>query len=177
MAALIVAPHGPVLIRPGQETDAQAYRSLRLAALRNHPEVFSADFAANEAQPMTYWIERLHLLGSESMIYFATSNEVLIGMCGIYRGSGPKTQHSATIVGVYVQPEWRGQQIAEGLITACVDWARTQGVKIIKLAVVTTNTAAIRCYTGCDFTVYGVEPQAIYYNGVLYDELLMARTL
>jgi RimJ/RimL family protein N-acetyltransferase len=35
--------------------------------------------------------------------------------------------------------------------------------------------AAIRCYNRCGFTVYGVEPQAIRHDGVMYDELLMAR--
>jgi len=46
---------------------------------------------------------------------------------------------------------------------------------IVKLGVVTTNTPAIRCYARCGFTVYGVEPQVIHYEDVLYDELLMAK--
>jgi RimJ/RimL family protein N-acetyltransferase len=40
--------------------------------------------------------------------------------------------------------------------------------------VVTTNPAAIRCYTRCGFEVYGIEPQAIRYDGKNYNELLMA---
>jgi len=53
----------------------------------------------------------------------------------------------------------------------------TQEVKIVKLAVVTTNTGAIRCYARCGFQVYGIEPQALCYDSVFYDELLMARTI
>jgi RimJ/RimL family protein N-acetyltransferase len=68
-------------------------------------------------------------------------------------------------------------RLADGLVAACVNWARTLGVRIVKLAVVTTNTAAIRCYARCGFRVYGVEPQALYYDGVFHDELLMARTI
>ncbi len=98
-------------------------------------------------------------------------------MCGITRQNSPKLQHSTTIVGMYVRPDWRGLQIAERLVTACVEWARTQEVKIVKLAVVTTNTRAIRCYARCGFQVYGIEPQALYYDRVFYDELLMARTI
>jgi RimJ/RimL family protein N-acetyltransferase len=45
------------------------------------------------------------------------------------------------------------------------------------LAVVTTNAAAISCYARCGFKVYGTEPQALYYDSVMYDELLMARIL
>jgi RimJ/RimL family protein N-acetyltransferase len=173
----ITTPHGLITIRPAQEADAQAYRDLRLEALRNHPEAFSADYAASEEQPMAYWTERLRSLGSDSMMVFAVVNDSLIGMCGIYRGNSPKTQHSATLVSVYVQPAWRGCRIAEGLITSCVEWARAQEIRVVKLAVVTTNTAAIRCYARSDFTVYGIEPQALYHAGVMVDELLMARLI
>ena len=175
MDKLVTTPRGAVTIRPAQEADVHAYRALRLEALRTHPEAFSADFAVNDGRPMTFWADRLRSLGRDGMIYFAARNNDLVGMCGIYRGDSQKTQHSATIVGVYIQSEWRGLQIAEGLITECVEWARAHGVKIIKLGVAATNTAAIRCYVRCDFKVYGIEPQAICYDGVMYDELLMAR--
>ncbi len=177
MDAQLTTPRGNISIRPAQATDAQAFRDLRLEALRNHPEVFSSDYAAYCERPLAYWAGRLQSLGPESMIFFAAQNDDLLGMCGISRGDSPKTAHSATIFGVYVRPEWRGLQITAGLITKCTEWAQAHGVKIIKLAVVTTNTAAIRCYARCGFSVYGVEPQALYYDGKRYDELLMARVI
>lgn len=177
METQITTPRGSIILRPAHEADAQAYRQLRLEALRNHPEAFSSDFTANEQKPMTHWEERLRSLGTENMILFALSADRLIGMCGVYRGNSPKTRHSATIVSVYVQLEWRGLQIAEGLINKCIEWARAQEIKILKLAVVTTNSAAIRCYTRCGFKVYGIEPQAILCNGSAYEELMMARVL
>jgi RimJ/RimL family protein N-acetyltransferase len=175
----ITTPRGTITIRSAREEDALAYRDLRLEALRNHPEAFSADYAANLDKPMTFWTERLRFNSPDSaaMIYFAVHDQPLIGMCGITRPNSPKIQHSASIVGMYVRPDWRGLRIGEGLVTACLDWARTQDVKIVKLAVVTTNTPAIRCYARCGFQVYGIEPQALYYGGVFYDELLMARTI
>ncbi len=173
----ITTARGTVAIRTAREEDAAAYRDLRLEALRNHPEAFSADYAENLAQPMSYWTERLAFNSTDSahMIYFADHHEQLIGMCGISRTNSPKVQHSAMIFGVYVRPDWRGYRIAEELITACVDWARTRDVKIVKLGVATTNTPAIRCYARCGFHVYGIEPQALYVDGMFYDELLMAR--
>jgi RimJ/RimL family protein N-acetyltransferase len=173
----ITTPRGSIILRPGHEADAQAYRELRLQALQNHPEAYSSDLKANKQKPMTHWEERLRSLGAENMIFFALSGDRLIGMCGIYRGNSPKTHHSATVVSVYVQPEWRGLQIAEGLINQCIEWARAQEIKILKLAVVTTNSAAIRCYARCGFKVYGIEPQAILNDGIAYDELMMARTI
>jgi RimJ/RimL family protein N-acetyltransferase len=171
---LITTPHGTVTIRLATEEDTPAYRDLRLEALRSHPEAFSSDYVANLAKPMTFWTERLRSNGAVT-IYFAVHDHQLVGMCGIARENSPKVQHSATIVGMYIRPDWRGLHIGEALVTACVDWARTQGVKVVKLAVVTTNASAIRCYARCGFQVYGIEPQALYYDSVFYDELLMAR--
>jgi RimJ/RimL family protein N-acetyltransferase len=173
----ITTTHGIVSLRPARKTDVQAYRDLRLEALHDHPEAFGSDHAVNQVRPMSFWVERLSALGSDSTIYFAIYNNALIGTCGMYRGDSPKTQHSATLVGVYIQPAWRGLQIAEGLMASCLEWAHQHGIMIVKLAVVATNTAAIRRYSSYGFKIYGIEPQAIYSNGMMYDELLMARSL
>jgi RimJ/RimL family protein N-acetyltransferase len=171
----ITTPRGIVTLRPAQETDAPAYRELRLEGLRNHPEAFGSDYAVNLTHPAAFWTDRVRLSGNERTLYFAVCNDNLIGTCAIVRGDSPKTCHSAFIVGVYVQPAWRGLGIADGLIAVCLEWAQQQGVKIVKLGVAATNTAAIRRYSKCGFTVYGIEPQAICVDGVMYAELLMAR--
>jgi ribosomal protein S18 acetylase RimI-like enzyme len=171
--------HTPVVIRSCTEADAEAYRELRLEALRSHPEAFSADYATNEQAATTFWVERTrHSVDDpEQTIFFAVADSTLVGMCGIRRNSSSKTWHSATLWGVYVRPAWRGHQLAKQLISACIGWAQRHQVRIVKLAVVTTNTAAIRCYTQSGFTTYGVEPQAICYAGQCYDDLLMAKRL
>ncbi len=171
----IATPNGPLTIRPALESDAPRFRELRLEALRRHPEAFSADLLANERQPPEHWQGRLRDLGERGMIYFAEHDTVLAGMTGIARGYSPKTEHSATIWGVYVRPEWRGQQVATALLEACLEWAHRHGVRVVKLAVITTNAAAIRLYLRSGFQVYGVEPDALEYEEKTYDELLMVR--
>ncbi len=177
MESSVATPRGVVTIREARETDVEGFRALRLEALRNHPEAFGSDYAVNEKQPLEFWAGRLRGLGNTGMIYFATEHERLIGMSAIWRGDSPKTQHSAQITSVYVQPEWRGAQLAAKLIETCLDWARLQQITIAKLAVVSTNTAAIRSYSSCGFKIYGIEPQALCHAGVMSDELLMARSL
>jgi RimJ/RimL family protein N-acetyltransferase len=173
----VTTPRGTVTIRPGIEEDAPAYRGLRLEALRDHPEAFSSDYETGLAKPMSYWTERLRFnsTGEGVMLYFAAHDELLIGMCGITHTDARKQKHSAYIVSMYVRPEWRGLRIAEELINTCLEWGRKQEIKIVKLGVAATNTPAIRCYARCGFQVFGTEPQAIYHDGVFYDELLMAR--
>ena len=174
----IATRRGLVTIRLGREEDAAAYRELRLEALRNHPEAFSSDYETALAKPMSYWTKRLRFDDPDNgaMLYFAAHDGLLIGMCGITHTDAPKQKHSAYIVSMYIRPEWRGLRIAEELINTCLDWGRTQGIKVVKLGVTTTDAPAIRCYARCGFQVYGTEPQAICVDGVYYDELLMARS-
>jgi RimJ/RimL family protein N-acetyltransferase len=166
-----------IKIRACLETDAPAFRELRLEALRQHPEAFSADYTTNEQALLSFWTERVSHPADdpEQTIFFAVADQMLVGMCGIRRDSSAKTRHSAMIWGVYVRPAWRGHQLAQRMVAACLGWAERHQVRMVKLGVVTTNTAAIRCYLQSGFTVYGVEPQVICYAGRCYDELLMAR--
>jgi RimJ/RimL family protein N-acetyltransferase len=160
-------------------TDAAALRELRLEALRLHPEAFSADVTTNEREPLSFWVERASHAADdpEQVIYFAVVDGELIGMAGVRRGASPKTAHSAILWGVYVRPAWRGQRIVDQLVQGVLGWAGQQQVQLVKLAVIVTNTTAIRSYRRCGFSVYGVEPQAICYNGRCYDELLMVQQL
>ena len=113
----------------------------------------------------------------ESAIFFAEYEDRLIGMTGIARGSSPKTKHGAEIWGVYVTPQWRGLHIAEELIQSCKEWAQAREIVILRLAVVASNQAAVRCYERCGFVTYGTEPRSLFYEGKYYDEYLMALSL
>ena len=168
--------HGILAIREAAISDATQFRELRLHALQNTPTAFSADYQKNADQPMSYWEGRLEK-DENGTIFFAESTQALIGMAGIRRGQSIKTQHGAGIWGVYVRPEWRGLHIAGALVECCIEWARARQVDIVKLAVVTVSTSAVRCYERCDFRAYGTEPRAILHDGQYYDEFLMARIL
>ena len=179
MLSTITTPRGPVTIRPTHEEDAAAFRDLRLEALRTHPEAFAADYDEDLTRPIEFWQARVRDgAGSDlGITYVAEAGGALVGMTGIYRDNHLKMRHSGMIWGVYIQPDWRGAGVADALIEACIAWARGRGLRLLKLGVVTTNTAAIRRYIRCGFSVYGVEPEVIYHGGVYYDELLMAQRL
>ena len=168
---------GDVTVRPTRESDAPAYRELRLQSLRAHPEVFGADHATSAARPIEHWRERMRAGagGVGGVTYVAEAAEGLIGMTSLVRNDLAKTRHAANIYGVYTHPAWRGAGVADALLDACVEFARSLGLRLLKLGVVTTNASAIRLYGRHGFTVYGVEPEAIAADGVYYDELLMAR--
>jgi len=179
MNETIHAPQGEIIIRAATLDDAAALRELRLEALTGNPIAFGADPAKTAAEPPEAWAERIarNEAGEEGMIAVAEAGGGLIGMAGLEREHWPKTRHAAFIWGVYVRPGWRGRHVAEALLSECLAWARGHGVVVAKLGVATHNAPAIRCYTRCGFTVYGVDPQTILHEGVYYDELLMSRAV
>jgi len=176
MIKSIPTPKGTIIIREGILTDVVQYRDLRLFALEESPTSFSADLQINLDQPMNYWENRLKP-DPYGTIFFAEHNSQLIGMTGVRQGESSKTRHTALVISVFVRPEWRGLHIAEELIESSCEWAKARGAEIVKLAVVTTNTSAVRCYERIGFKTYGVEPRAILYQGVYYDEYSMLRSL
>jgi RimJ/RimL family protein N-acetyltransferase len=163
-----------IIIRQAAISDLDSFRELRLDALKNHPTAFGADYEESAARPNEHWQERLKIDKEHEALFFAEQKNQLAGMIGIFRGSSKKSCHASTIWGVYVRPQWRGHHISETLVHSCLDWAKEQSLIIVKLAVVTTNRPAIRCYERCGFTIYGKEPKALFHDGVYYDEYLMS---
>lgn len=167
------------MVRPTRAEDAVALRDLRLEALRDHPEAFSADYAEAFDLGIDAWEARAARgAGNDrEIIYVADANGALVGMTGVYREATVKLRHVGNLWGVYVRPGWRGQGVADALLAACIAWAREHGLRSVKLGVATANTAAVRCYARCGFSVYGVEPEYIFHDNVYHDELLMTRRL
>jgi RimJ/RimL family protein N-acetyltransferase len=170
---------GPITIRAASEADAAALGVLRLEMLETHPVAFSADAEIHRDRPIEFWLDWLRARSDDRIgaLFVAEAADGLIGMAGIRAGDGPKTMHGGTIWGVFVRPDWRGLRVADRVIGACLDWARSRDLTVVKLAVVTTAAPAIRCYLRCGFSVYGVEPRAIRHDGAYHDELLMSRVL
>ena len=58
-------------------------------------------------------------------------------MTGIVRGHWPKTQHSGTLWGVYVSPNWRGYKIGAAMVNECAEWATAHNLTVITLGLPT----------------------------------------
>jgi predicted GNAT family acetyltransferase len=175
--ATLFTPKGDVTIRKAGLADTTSLSELRMEALRDNPTVFGSSFDARENCTPEWAFRVLGADPQESSIFVAGNKQELTGMAAIRRFSGQKIRHSATIGSVYIQPDWRGFGIVDALFQACFEWARAQQIVIIKLAVVTTNPAALKAYQRLGFTVYGSDPKVILHAGVFYDEYLMAREI
>lgn len=179
MTTILPSPKGSITIQPAVPADGATVRALRLEALLKHADIFTADHDTSEAQTADLWTERIasEIAQHDGAIFIGSVEGAAIAMCGVTCGPSTKTHHSGKVWGVYVQEEWRGLHIAEAMVQACVAWARQHGLVVLKLSVLSTNTAAIRCYSRCGFALYGVEPKGLFVQGAFYDRVLMSRLL
>jgi RimJ/RimL family protein N-acetyltransferase len=141
--------------------DAAVYWSLRLRALREHPEAYLTSYEESVDTAVEEVAGRLGLF--ENAVFGAFDHAgTLVGTAGAFREKRAKVRHKATIVGVYVAPEARGQGVGAAVVGAAVECARGwEGVTQLHLAVAVPNEPAQRLYRSLGFRTYGLEPRAI----------------
>lgn len=152
--------------------DAADFRSIRLAALENAPDVFGSDHETELAWPVSAFAEQLET----AIVFGAYLDGRIVGMAGFRREPNPKTCHKGFLWGMYVAPESRGQGAGAALITLLLETAAPL-VEQLRLSVVTSNTTAIGLYERLGFRAYGTEPRALKSAAGYADEVLMVRFL
>jgi ribosomal protein S18 acetylase RimI-like enzyme len=146
--------------------DASAYRTLRLRALREHPEAFTSSYEEDAAQPAAMAAQRL--ASPDFVAWGAFDGDALHGIVGLDRERRAKNRHKATVVGLYVVPEAGGQGVGHELLEALVAHARTAGIQSLVLTVTQGNAAALALYAQAGFGSIGIEPDAIRVGGRSY---------
>jgi RimJ/RimL family protein N-acetyltransferase len=179
MPQLFPTPKGDVAIRFANLEDSAALLEPRLESLTLQPEAFAADIEKTTSDGIEAWEKLIteNAVNQSGTICIACTDTELIGLAGITRGHWPKTRHFGVLWGVYVKPAWRGFHICEAMINEIFEWAIENTMNVIYLGVTVSEKPAIRCYSRCGFTEYGIEPKAILNNGIYYDQVLMVKLL
>ncbi|MGD0029783.1 GNAT family N-acetyltransferase [Paenibacillus illinoisensis] len=161
-------------IRNIRRDEADRYWSLRLEALKNHPESFGASYELSVQLPMNEVQDRIHNEPDDYILGAYTAEGTLVGMMGFKREYGLKLRHKGFIWGVYVAPQYRGYGLASRLLREVLKRGETvEGIRQINLSVVTTNESARRLYEKYGFETYGIENYALEVGGQGYDEAHM----
>jgi ribosomal protein S18 acetylase RimI-like enzyme len=157
----------------------EEYKQLRLEALKNEPLAFANSFEEASLEPDAYWQDRLKSYTSgKDLILFAQKDRQLVGMIGVDFNTRKKRRHAASLVGLYVNAEHRGQGIARRLMETAMEKALEKPY-IIKfdLGVVATNEAAKSLYEKLGFKVVGLWQKELFVDGVYYDEYEMEKLI
>ncbi|HWJ78891.1 MAG TPA: GNAT family N-acetyltransferase [Niallia sp.] len=154
--------------------DARIYWDLRLEALKASPEAFGSSYEDALQTPLHTIEERIKRDRNNYILGAFNEDKQLIGMAKFTREQGLKLKHKGTVTGVYVSSGYRGKGIAKSLIKEILSRGKEiEGLKQINLTVVSTNNVAVKLYKGLGFETYGIEKNALIYNGKGYDEELM----
>lgn len=158
-------------------SDALAYQSLRLAALRDCPSAFSSSYDEECDTPLATIAG--HMAPDSGRWRFgAFDGEELVAVVGVGRESSPKLLHKAYIRGMYVTPIHRGAGLGRRLLEqALACCAAMPGLRQVTLSVTGGNQAAIALYEALGFTAFGREPAALLADGLLYHEIYMQRLM
>ena len=167
------------MIRQLCPDDAATYQPLRLEGLQDSPTAFGSSYAAEAGRTLSAVAARLQTTADATVSVFgAFTGKQLVGIGALARSPTEKAAHNATVCGMYVSPKFRRQRIGQALLDAIIAHARTfSHLRQLKLDVTANNAAAIQLYESRGFTRYGLEPEALFVDGVFYDAVLYALPL
>ena len=167
-------------IRALTSADASEFHAVRLRALREHPEAFSQSYESQLNTPLEAVTERLRTQSTlgDNFILGCFVDGKLIGMVGFVRSDGLKVQHKGWVWGMYVTAETQGKGYGKALLSEAIERAKAvPGLRQLHLGVEMSNVSARALYLGMGFNSYGIEPDALYVNGVYHSEDLMVLRL
>ena len=125
-------------------------------------DAFTSTAEERQAEPMSWWVNRIAAPSGLSLSFGAFAAQHLMGTVALEFSAKPKTQHSALVIGMYVKPQARRLGAGALLMKAAIEAAAAKpGVQVLRLTVTEGNEAAIRLYQSVGFTTWGTEPLAI----------------
>lgn len=139
----------PITVRRLKGADWPEFRRVRLAALGESPEAFSATLAEEEASDEASWLERVQ----RSPRFLAESGGAVVGMAslGRYQGAEGESENSGELYGLWVTPALRGTGVATALVNAASRQASDDGRSHVVYWVSTSNGRAVAFASGLGF--------------------------
>lgn len=165
-------PAPAILVRRLTPADADAYRELRLRALREHPAAFTSSYEEDVRKPAAAWSQRLAGADdADEWVLGAFDDDTLVGLAGLAREARAKSRHKATVFGMYVAAEATGRGIGRALLAELVARARQRvGLTQLVLTVTRDNDGARELYAAAGFRTFGVEPRAVRVGDAWHDK-------
>jgi ribosomal protein S18 acetylase RimI-like enzyme len=131
-------------------------RDLRLAALADAPNAFTATLAEEADQPASFWRDRLPNPRAVTLMARVRTDDASPRPAGLtVVAPWFVDRSSAGLYSVWVAPWARGRGVADALLAAAIDHAAATGYPRICLDVADDNAAAIALYARFGFLPTG----------------------
>ena len=146
------------------------YRDLRLEALKSDPPAFGSSPEEEEGIAEDEWRRRTQ------DTLFALWDDRPVGMIILAFNDRPKTKHIASIYGVYVCIDHRGDGVGTRLLEDALLLVRKKkGIVKVKLAVNPQQRAAVKLYERAGFVVAGRTRKELKVGRRFFDTLIMEK--
>jgi RimJ/RimL family protein N-acetyltransferase len=111
-------------IRALEASDWQAYRDIRLEALKTHEKNYGSRYVDEAAFPDQEWIDRI--TSDQGRIFGLFDGQHLTGINVVYTYRDDPTGGTALLAGWYMRDGYRGKGLFAHLVNASLDWAKAQ---------------------------------------------------
>jgi RimJ/RimL family protein N-acetyltransferase len=164
----------PIVIRKLQPHESKVYREIRLACLKNASAYFGSTYEEEILNPKLKFETFIENDSPDHFIFGAFDVEKLIGITGFTRMNRKRDRHRGELVQVYLDANYRGQNIGEKLIRSVVKYAFTMdGLEQIQLSAIASNQSAIKLYEKVGFRTFGVQPRYFKVGNEYVDQQFM----
>ena len=159
------------IIRPFDPSEWEAFRDLRLKALKTEPAVFTATYERSSQLTAEHWRHYMRRDATQQ-VFGLFDGDRLIGITAAFRFRGDPTGETAILAMSYIEPEYRGRGLSSMLYQARLDWIRAQPhfTRVI-VGHRESNEVSKRANQRFGFEYIGRETH-LWPDGVTEDELL-----
>lgn len=147
-----------IIIRKLQPYEIAIYREIRLECLKTAPDHFGATYEEEALNPKLRFEIYIENNSPDHVMFGAFDEDKLIGIAGFNRMERQRAMHRGEVVQVYVNSNYRGQNIGEKLLRSVIEHAFTlDGIEQMELRVVAGNQTAIRIYEKLGSKTFGIQ--------------------
>jgi ribosomal protein S18 acetylase RimI-like enzyme len=163
-----------IVIRKLQPHESAIYREVRLACLKNAPDYFGSTYEEEVLNPKFFFETYIETASPDHVMFGAFDEERLIGIAGLNRMARQRASHRGELVQVYVDSNYRGQNIGEKLLRQALDYAfRLDGIEQVELSVIASNKRAINLYEKLGFKSFGIQKNYFKLGETYLDQQFM----
>jgi len=142
--------------------------------LKNASDNFGSTYEEEVLIPKLKFETYIENDSQEHFMFGAFDDDKLIGITGFNRMDRQRAMHRGEVVQVYVDSNYRGQNIGEKLIRRVLEHAFTlDGIEQVQLSVVARNQTAIKLYEKLGFKTFGVQPNYFKVGNEYMDQQFM----